>query len=289
METVKVPMSLDAKRSGYGWEMLATFVRRARHVQWDDPDIALVLFDALSADHNHFIETLQQHTDDETIIDEVNPLSFESFNEFKKEDGFTRKELQLMRYFVQSALSFKHRSDEYPLDPKVSDFLSREQLIELLQFQEEGFGLTNNNSLENNDLASYIKSTWTVMDYLIHVIDNRLMKLIMPSFTKTDIQYVIKQFRALKGDDEFIPEDFLLDEKLHEDYITMVEELGLKRVYGLFRSDIHESEKYSVTTPPKVYDTYGMMWYAFQEKMNKKCLTDIQIFTFWVSGDYTNN
>ena len=60
----KVPMSLDL-RSGYGWELLATFVKRAQGVHWDTPDIGSVVLQALSGDYNTLLETLEPFTTDD--------------------------------------------------------------------------------------------------------------------------------------------------------------------------------------------------------------------------------
>ena len=279
----KVPMSLDI-RSGYGWELLATFKQRAQELGWDAPDIGSVVLSALSGDYNTLIETLEPFTVNTESVNQTE--RFDSLFIKRTHPRFQESHLRMIYYFLKR-VEFSISQEKKDIEKEWLAIFSLNDFTEIIQHMTTGFArieFENLNESTKEQLISLISGHSAFLLFLIHVIEDHLSSVMHPVCTQTDVDYLLSSECGLEDDLVATPFMHWTDDqwKHYRKYVT---QSCLELKFVLLEHNTPEEGKYDCIEHLEVFEIYEHAWLSCRQRLDENPLTNVYISYAWIGSE----
>lgn len=276
----KVPMSLDI-RSGYGWELLATFSQRAKEVGWEIPDIGSVVLQALSGNYNNLIETLELFTIHTHST--IQTKQFDSLFIKRTHPTFQESHLRMIYYFLKR-MEYAISQEKKVIESDWLEILSVNDLTDIIQHMTQGFArieFENLNTSSKKQLLSLVSDHTTLLLFLIHVIEDHLLAVMYPVCTQTDIDYLLSHECGAEDDIAAKPFTHWTDEEWKR-YRKYTQESDLSLRFVLLEAHIPEKKKYDCLEHLETFEMYERAWFACARRLDENPLANVRISYAWI-------
>ena len=274
----KVPMSLDL-RSGYGWELLATFVKRAQGVHWDTPDIGSVVLQALSGDYTTLIETLEPFTtDDQSGAMETMDSMFVP----RTHPSIPVAHLRMLYYFLYQTHPECY-DDNQILEREWMTLLSSNEITDIIQFMTDGFARVEFGKLEENNKAKLfelIQQKSVLYRFMIHALESYLASAMYPVCNQIDCDYLFA--RCGKAHPEFRDTHHLeWNEEHWNQFRQLLHASPYQLSFGIITDMSLEVHKYDHLDQIQLFTSYDLAWSKYRTMLANNPFTTAKIICLW--------
>jgi hypothetical protein len=167
----------------------------------------------------------------------------------------TQKQQRLLLYFLEVLEVHLRGSDAHPVSKEMRASLSRDDCIDIiLWLSPECYHRAKLESLDTIKLYDALVTDYNVLLYVIHKWQLRLSKTI--SFSEDEVEML---FERTNNQTHYLytkPTN-LWDGYDRANYVSLLNKAGFTvRVFGIYSSEVNESDKYIVDSMPReFYDT----------------------------------
>jgi hypothetical protein len=270
----KVPMSLDL-RSGYGWELLATFVKRAQDVHWDTPDIGSVVLQALSGDYNTLIETLEPFT---TEGQYAGPEKMDSMFVKRTHPPIPVAHLRMLYYFLLQP-DPECFDDNQILEREWMTLLSSNEITDIIQFMTDGFARVEFGKLEENNKAKLfplIQQKSVLYRFMIHALESYLASAMYPVCNQIDCDYLFA--RCSKAHPEIRDTHHLeWNEEHWNQFRQLLHASPYQLSFGIITDMSLEVHKYDHLDKIQLFTNYDLAWSKYRTLLANNPITTAKI------------
>ena len=202
---------------------------------------------------------------------------------YKKTKLMTIKERKLLLFFLKKYQKVLEKNGTQELSSIFTNFFSRAELLEIIEYlyldKMETFKVYKK---ENHELLNLIGWDVSLVEYCIHKMEQRIASFPTLSEKEKDTFFKSKHLQShylqSKPTQEWDNYDV-------SNYYSLLWKHGkTKRVWAIFTSDVHEEDKYVVTTKPSFFFDTEEEAIAEIEKISKekKCKRDkLKVMSLW--------